>query len=122
MYICDSTYQKVPAVRKLDFELLGCKVKVSQNMVLRSILGISHILESSIHTFLLHEGFDVKITFSFKNSHFNCYLHQYIAQIHKLKELFSQNQFSLICYDVINEITILRMQCPIPEVYTPKLS
>ncbi len=28
--ICDSTYQKVPVVGRLNFELQGCKVKISQ--------------------------------------------------------------------------------------------
>ncbi len=43
--ICDSTYPKVPIVRRLYFELWGCKGKISQIMVPKSI---SHILEFSI--------------------------------------------------------------------------
>ncbi len=41
--ICDSTCRKVPVVRRLDFELWGCKVKISQNIVPKSILRF-HIL------------------------------------------------------------------------------
>ena len=29
---CDSTYRKVPVVERLDFELWGCNVKISQNI------------------------------------------------------------------------------------------
>ncbi len=36
--ICDSTYGKLPVVGRLDFELWGCKVKRSQNIVSKSIL------------------------------------------------------------------------------------
>ncbi len=39
----DSTYRKVPVVRRLDFELWGCKVKISQNIVPKSVLRF-HIL------------------------------------------------------------------------------
>ncbi len=45
--ICDSTYQKVPVIGRLDFELWECKVKISQNMVNFEIL---HIVESSLLT------------------------------------------------------------------------
>ncbi len=31
--ICGSTYQKVPVIRRLNFELERYKVKISQNMV-----------------------------------------------------------------------------------------
>ncbi len=41
--ICDSAYRKVPVVGSLNFELWGCKVKLSQNMVPKSILRF-HIL------------------------------------------------------------------------------
>ncbi len=37
---CDSTYQKVPVIRRhgFQFELWGCKIKISQNMVQKLIL------------------------------------------------------------------------------------
>ena len=35
---CDSTYRKLPVVGRLDFELWGCRVKISQNVVPKSIL------------------------------------------------------------------------------------
>ncbi len=48
-FICDSTYRKVPVVGRLDFELWGCKVKISQNSP-KVNFEISHALESSILT------------------------------------------------------------------------
>ncbi len=46
--ICDSTYRKVPVVRKPDFELWRCKFKISQNNSPKVNFEISHTLESSI--------------------------------------------------------------------------
>ncbi len=46
--ICDSTYRKVPVVGRRDFELWGCKVKISQHYIPKVDFEISHSLESSI--------------------------------------------------------------------------
>ncbi len=44
------TYQKVPVVRRLNFELQGCKVNISQNMVQRMILTFEVFL--NLHSLL----------------------------------------------------------------------
>ena len=59
------TQHNVSFVRKLDFELERCKVKISQNMVPWSILRF-HLFWNLILS-KLHEGFDVKTVFSQEN-------------------------------------------------------
>ena len=49
------TNQKVKVVRRLNFELWGCKVKIPQKYGHKIDFEISHILESSVL-----EGFDTK--------------------------------------------------------------
>ncbi len=66
-YICDSTYRKVPVVGRLDFELWGCKVKISQNKVPKTILKF-HILWDLQYLILKSlEGFGAKTVFSCQN-------------------------------------------------------
>ncbi len=64
--ICDSTYRKVPVVGRLDFELWGCKVKISQNIVPMPILRF-HIHWNLQYLILnIPEGFVAKTVFSCK--------------------------------------------------------
>ena len=66
--ICDLTYGKVKVVWRLECEVWGFKVKMSENIVLRPILRFGmYILESSCSFVKLLEGFDVKMAFSCKN-------------------------------------------------------
>ncbi len=89
---CDSAYRKVPdtIVRKLDFELQRCKVKISQNMVPRLILRF-HIFLQYLLTKLL-EGFDVKAVSSCKNVLLTCLYCYSVHRSTNLWERFSQNQ------------------------------
>ncbi len=65
--ICDSTYRKVPVVGRLDFEFWGFKVKVSQNIVPKSILKF-HILWNLQYLILkLLVGFGAKTVSSYQN-------------------------------------------------------
>ncbi len=62
--ICDSTYQKVPVVRRLEFELQACKVKMSHNVVPRLILRF-HIIFNLLylHSKSCLKDFHVKMDF-----------------------------------------------------------
>ncbi len=65
-YICDSTYRKVPVVGRLNFELRGCKVKISQNMVPKLILRFHKFGNLQYLIFKILEGFGAKTVFSCK--------------------------------------------------------
>ncbi len=65
--ICDPTYQKVPVVRRLDFELWECKVKISQNMFSKSILRFHIFWNLQYLIFKVLQGFCAKTVFSCKN-------------------------------------------------------
>ena len=58
---------KVPVIRKLDIELRGCKVKISQNMVPKSILRFHMFWNLQNLIVKLIEGFGAKTMFSRKN-------------------------------------------------------
>ncbi len=106
--ICDSTYQKVPVVGRLEFELWGCKVKISQNIVPKSILWFHNFgsLESSI--------LNLKVTWRIwwvQKQCFNVKIDLWIDKIPILwfpnfKSLFLKINFSPICYDILNKIAI----------------
>ncbi len=70
--ICDSTYQNVPVVGRLDFELWGCKVKISQNIVPKLILRFHIFWNFQYLIFKLLEGFGAKTMFLCKNGPLNC--------------------------------------------------
>ncbi len=61
--ICDSTYRKVPVVGRLDFELWRCKVKISQNIVPKSILRFHILWNLQYLIYKLLEGFGAKTVF-----------------------------------------------------------
>ena len=109
--IFDSTYRKVPVVRILDFELwVGCKVKISQNIVPRLILRFDIFWNLQYLLCCLLEGFDVKRVFSCKNgiekkNGIVIYTNT-LPRFTNFRNHFLQINFSLICYYVINAITI----------------
>ncbi len=90
--ICVSTYRKVPVVRRLDIELWGCKVKISQNIVPKSILRF-HILWN-LHYLILEllEEFGVKTVLSCQNEPLNCQNTITLYRFPIVLEPFSQNQ------------------------------
>ena len=106
--ICDSTYQKVPVVRRLDFKLQGCKVlKIWSYGQFWNItyFGIFNTL-----LFKLLKGFDVNTVFSYKNGLFqllvSCCMPMLCTDSQTFKSLFLKINFSPIGHDVVNEITI----------------
>ena len=111
----DSIYRKVPVVGKHGFELQECKVKISQNMVPRSILGFHIFWGLQYLSSKSFEGFDIKTLFSLicKDGPLNPYCTQLCPQISKLK-----------AFDIINEWNyhIWRMQHDISKNLAPKLS
>ncbi len=92
---CDSTYRKVhiQVVGRLDFELWGCKVKISQNIVPKSILRF-HILWNLQYLILkLLEGFGAKTVFSCQNWPLNCQNTNTLYRFTNFKSLFSKSTF-----------------------------
>ncbi len=88
---CDSTYRKVPVVGRLDFELWGCKVKISQNMDTKSILRFYILWNLQYLIFKLHEGFGAKLVFPCQNWPLNCKNTNTLYRFPNFKA-FSQNQ------------------------------
>ena len=104
--ICDSTYRKVPVVGKLEFELWGCTVKISQNMVQKWILRFHILWNLQYLIFKLLEGFGAKTVFSCKNWPLNCQNTNTFYRFPNFKSLFLKTNFSQICYDILSKIAI----------------
>ena len=69
--LCDSTYWKVPVVGRLDLELWGCKVKMSQNIVPKLILR-SKIFNTQSFSYL--KDLEWKQRFHVETGPLNCHL------------------------------------------------
>ena len=106
--LCDSTYQKVPVVERLDFELWSYKVKIISKYSPKVDFESSHILESSVLTLWKElEGFDIKMVFSCKNGLLNYLVQQCFCR--DSQSLIPQNQLSRTQYQNSN-------------IFAPKLS
>ena len=99
--ICDSTYRRVPVVGRLDFELWGDKVKISQNIVPKSILRFYILWDLQYLIFKLLEG-----VFSCKNCPLNFKNTNTLCRFTDFKNLFLKINISPICYDILNKIAI----------------
>ncbi len=106
--ICNLTHRKVPVVGRLDFEFRGYKVKISQNVVPKSILRFHIFWLWTLHylIFKLLEGFGAKQCVHIKNGHLNCQNTNTLYRFPNFKTLFLKINFSPICYDILNEIAI----------------
>ncbi len=83
---------------------MGCKVKVSQNTVPKSI---SYILESSIHTLCAWMIGFKKWHFHVKKMTFHMSFTSIVCpDSQTLRAFFCKINVSPICYDVINKITL----------------
>ncbi len=103
---CDSTYQKVPIIRRLDIELWGGKVKISQNIVPKSILRFYTLWNLQYLIFKLLEGFCAKTVFPCKNWPLNCQNTNTLYRFPDSESLFLKINISPICYDILNKIAI----------------
>ncbi len=106
MFKCDSTYRKVPVVGKLAFEIWGCKVKISKNIVTKSHLRFHIFCNLRYLIIKVLEGFCAKTVFSCKNGLLNCQNTNTLYRFPNFKSLFLKTNFSPICYYILNEIGI----------------
>ena len=84
-----------------------------------SILRFHIVRNLQYLIFRLLEGFGANTVLSCKNGPMNCPLYQYFVHIPKWKSLFLKINFSSICYDILNKITI--SQCPILNIFAQEL-
>ena len=92
MCICDSTYQKVPVVGRLDIELWGC-IKYFKIWSLSRFWDFTSFGIFNTLIFKLLEVFGAKSLFSCKNGALNCPNTNALYKFSLCEEPFSQNQF-----------------------------
>ncbi len=81
----------------------GCKVKISQNIVPKSILRFHIFWNLQYLLFKLLEGFGAKTLLLCKNGSLNCQNSNTLYRFPNFKSLFLKIKFSPICYDILDK-------------------